>query len=173
MGDERRVSVHADDGWPAWNPATPQMCSPVRRAAEGPGGRGPRWADGSSAGCGPEARRRARRDPCAPCAGPAPPRRPGARGASRGPQPLPSVAPLPQPSTRAAARTAFPPPGFDRATSPLGRPECVPAALYVKSQFPTLRITALPHGPPSRLPHSSSLLPNRHKAKLLLRSCKG
>lgn len=89
-----------------------------------------------------------------------------ARAASL-PPPLPCAAPRPQPCSRTAARTAFPFPGFNHVTSPLGRPESVPVALYVKSQFLTLSIRIFPHGPPSCLPHLRA-----SSAELLLPLCK-
>lgn len=193
--DERSGRVGADDGWLAWNPATPQICSPSTQATEKPKGG---WGGGGRAAAlrqflpllAPEppagsdstsSPRRARTVPGSRSESPSPPRaaQPAAPAASadssgwnrrgRPPclQPLPSAAPRPQPCSRAAARTAFPFPGFNHVTSPLGRPESVPVALYVKSQFLTLSTRILPHGPPSCPPHLGA-----SSAELRLRFCK-
>lgn len=66
----------------------------------------------------------------------------------------PCLYPPPPPPLRlpAAAKIAFPLPGFNHVTSPLGKPEPVPVALYVKSQFLASSM-GTPHGSPSCPPH--------------------
>lgn len=75
-------------------------------------------------------------------------------------QPQPSLCcwgPAPTPT---AARTGFPLPGFNHVTSPLGRADAVPVALYVKSQFLTVSARSSPTAPHLACPHLSACSPN-------------
>ena len=69
-----------------------------------------------------------------------------------------SQAPAPALRHCAAARIAFPLPGFNHVASPLGRPVWVPVALYVKSQFLTVSGKIFPPAPHLACPASGPAL---------------